>query len=97
MHIGIIKFKIMLPNNASLKGKRKIVKSLNDKLRHHFNVAVAEVDDNDLWQIATLGVCFVSNSTHNLNQITSQIISYISNNAFEYVLLDHKQEIITGF
>lgn len=97
MHIGVIKFKVMLPNSGSLKAKRKIVKSLSDKLRHHFNVAVAEVEDNDLWQIATLGICFVSNSTHTLNRISSEILSYISANAFEYIVVEHKQDILTGF
>lgn len=97
MHIGILKFKLMLPNSASLKAKRKIIKSLCDKIRHHFNVGVAEVDDNDRWQTATIGITFVSNSTQTLNKLTTQLVTFFTDNAYEYVVLDHKQDIITGF
>lgn len=48
-----------MPKAQSLKDKRSVLKSLKDRLRGQFNVAVAEVDSNDLWQRASLGVAAV--------------------------------------
>ncbi|MGB6975833.1 MAG: DUF503 domain-containing protein, partial [Gammaproteobacteria bacterium] len=60
MHIGICKITLHLPTNHSLKGKRKVIHSLSERIQHRFNVAVAEVDNNDVWQLATLGLACIS-------------------------------------
>src|SRR5438105_2292232 len=57
MHVGTAKVIIRLPENDNLKGKRQVVKSLTARLRERFNIAVAEVDNNDEWQILTIGMC----------------------------------------
>ena len=60
MVVGLLTLQIHLPYARSLKDKRRVLRSLKDKLRGHFNVSVAEVDHQDLWQRATLGVVSVS-------------------------------------
>jgi len=57
MNIGVCKVKLRLPENLSLKGKRRVLKSITARVRNKFNVSVAEIDDNDLWQLSTLGIC----------------------------------------
>ena len=56
MHIGVARVALHLAENASLKGKRMVVKSVAQRVRNRFNVAVAEIDTQDVWQIATLGI-----------------------------------------
>ena len=53
---------ISIPHAQSIKDRRQVVRSIKDKLRHSFNVSVAELDDANLWNRATLGVVAVSNS-----------------------------------
>ena len=63
MHVGIMKIKLHLATGASLKDKRSIVQSTSVQIRNRFQVAVAEVDKNELWQIAVIGIVCVSNSS----------------------------------
>ena len=56
MHICIAKVKIILPENHSLKGKRKVVKSLISRIQNKYNVSVSEVGEPDLLQLAEIGL-----------------------------------------
>jgi uncharacterized protein YlxP (DUF503 family) len=96
MLVGIAKIKLCMPENHSLKAKRQIVSSLSQKLRNKFGVAVAEVDNNDQWQLATLGLCAVSNDGRHLESLFSCIMQEVQENARDYHLLDHSHEILTG-
>ncbi len=69
MVVGLLTLEVHLPYAHSLKDKRQVLRSLKDRLRSHFNVAVAEVDHQDLWQRATIGVVSVSNDRTYLNQL----------------------------
>ena len=60
MVVGICTIVLQLAENHDLKGKRQVLKSVKDRVRDRFNVSIAEVDDLDLWQRATLGVACVS-------------------------------------
>ena len=94
MNVGICKIKIRLPENSSLKGKRGVIKSITARIKNKFNVSVAEVDNNDLWQIATLGVCCVSNDQRFTNEVLSKVVDFIVNSQFDIELLNHEIEII---
>ena len=59
--IGVITMELRLDGSQSLKDKRHVVKGLKDRLRHKFNVAVAEIDYHDLWQRALVAAVTVSN------------------------------------
>ena len=56
MVVGLLTLEIHLPDAHSLKDKRQVVRKLKERLRARFNVAVAELDHQDLWQRATVGV-----------------------------------------
>ncbi len=77
MVIGILEMILYLPESHSLKDKRQVVKSVKDKVRHHFNVAVAEVDDQDLWQKARLGFCSLGNDRRSINARLDQVINFV--------------------
>ena len=62
MPVGLLTLELHLAEAQSLKDKRQVLRSLKDKLRNGFNVAVAELDANDLWQRATLGIVSISGS-----------------------------------
>lgn len=75
MLIGVLTLEIHLPYAESLKDKRQTIRKVKDRLRARFNVAVAELDHNDLWQRATLGVVTVSNDESNLEQVLQAVNS----------------------
>jgi uncharacterized protein len=70
---------LMLPENDSLKGKRRVIKSLIEKVRHKFEAAVAEVGDNDLWQKARIGVALVGNDSQLLSTRLEHIMKFMEN------------------
>ena len=63
MPIAKLTVELSIPHAQSIKDRRQVVRSLKDKLRHGFNVSVAELDDASLWNRATLGVVAISGST----------------------------------
>ena len=94
MIVGVCKIMLRIPENMSLKGKRSVVKSIIIQLKNKFNVSVAEVDDQQLWQIATLGICSVSNDSRYTNEVLSKVMNFVTNGRFEVEILDFEIEII---
>lgn len=94
MNVGVCKVKLRLPDNLSLKGKRQVVKSVIARLKNKFNVSAAEVEDNDLWQLATVGICFVSNDKRFTNEVLSKAVEFIVNSQGDFEMLDYEIEIL---
>ncbi|OGO44322.1 MAG: hypothetical protein A2137_03495 [Chloroflexi bacterium RBG_16_58_8] len=94
MNVGVGKVSLRLPENVSLKGKRQVLKSITSRVRNKFDVAVAEVDDNDMWQLATIGICCISNDKRHTNRVLSKVIDFIEGARFEAEILDYEIEII---
>jgi hypothetical protein len=67
--IGLLTLELHLPYAHSLKDKRMVLNRVKERLRGKFNVAVAELDHQDLWQRALLGVVSISSSEQNLRQV----------------------------
>ena len=97
MHIGICKIKFRLPENETLKGKRQVVKSIIARVQNKFSVCVAEIDDNDVWQLASIGVACISNDSRHANEILSHVVDYINESRFEIEMLDYQIELLTAF
>lgn len=97
MNVGVCRLRLRLPENLSLKGKRQVLKSITTRVGNKFNVAVAEVDDQDLWQLATLGIACVSNEKQYINEVLSKVVDFITNGRFEAEILDYEIEILTVF
>ena len=73
MFVGSVLVRLLLRESRSLKDKRQVVRSLKDRLRTHFNVAVAELDANGLWNRATIGVVSVSDSRDYLDGLMKNV------------------------
>ena len=71
--IAFLTLELRIEAAQSLKDKRQVVRSLKDRLRAHFNVAVAELDANELWNQATLGVVSVSDSRDYLDGLMKNV------------------------
>jgi uncharacterized protein YlxP (DUF503 family) len=77
MIVGLCTLELHLPDGHSLKAKRQILLSLKDRLRDKFNVSVAEVGEQDLWQKAVLGIACVANEKGYVNQVLDQAVNLV--------------------
>ncbi|HEU4683685.1 MAG TPA: DUF503 domain-containing protein [Nitrospira sp.] len=77
MIVGVCTVELFLAGSQSLKDKRQVLLSLKDRLRDKFNVSVAEVNGQDLWQKATLGLACVANEGRYCNQVLDQALNLI--------------------
>lgn len=77
MVVGLLRLELHLPAANSLKAKRSVVNHVKERLRTRFNVSVAEVDHQDLWQRATLGVAVVSGDQGVLDKVLHDILSCV--------------------
>lgn len=73
MPIAFLTLEVRIEGAQSLKDKRQVVRSLKDRLRAGFNVAVAELDSADLWQRATVGVVSISDSRDYLSGLMENV------------------------
>ncbi len=92
MFVGVCTIELHVPESNSLKTKRHSLRSLKDRIRNKFNVSVAEVEDNDLWQKATLAVAAVSNDKTHLNHTMDHVLNMVRG-VPEISLLDFHIEI----
>ena len=77
MVIGTLKIALLLTDNRSLKGKRKVVRSMVDKVKSRFNVSIAEVGSNDKWQKIELGISTVGNDRRHVDASLNRVLSYL--------------------
>jgi hypothetical protein len=75
MNIGLMTLELFLPASSSLKDKRKVIQSLQHRLRNRFNVSVAEVGRQELWQRASIAVVSVGSRRELLDQIFDSIVA----------------------
>ena len=92
MVIGVLQVELSLPGSHSLKDKRRLVKSLLDRLHNEFNVAAAEIDAQDNYRQAHLAVTCVSTESRHANQILSHIMSAVEREA-EMVVVRYEMEL----
>lgn len=77
MFVGVCQIEIMLPDSDSLKTKRFVLSSIKAKIRNKFNVSVAEVGNNDLWQRGLLGLAVVTNEQKFVDQTFNKILELL--------------------
>jgi len=94
INVGVGTVSLRIPENMDLKGKRQVIKSIIGRVKSRFNVAVAEVDDNDAWQLSRIGFCCISNNKRHSNEVLSKVVSFIENGGFDVEILDFTTEII---
>ena len=94
MVIAVCEITLHLPECHSLKEKRQVIKSLMARIRNQFEVAIAEVDEHDRWQIAILGVSCVSNSSQHANEVLGHVQRYIEETRPDLVVSHVESELI---
>lgn len=79
MFVGLCSFDLILAENHSLKGKRRVLRKVKDRVRNTFNVSIAEVDSLDSWQRCTLGLACVSREKPQVERQLSNVVQFIEN------------------
>jgi len=79
MPVGLLTLEIQIPYAHSLKDKRAVLRKMKDRFRARFNVAVAELDHQDVWQRATLGVVSISDRQPLLDSLFRQVLAEAEN------------------
>jgi uncharacterized protein YlxP (DUF503 family) len=97
MVVGVCRVTLRLPESASLKDKRQVVRSLTQRLRNKFNVAVAEIDSLESWQVASIGVTCVSNEARHAREQLDQVVAFIENTRLDAELLDSQIDVYPAF
>ena len=78
MFVGILRLTLHLPDPGSLKSKRHLLRSAIDRVKARYNVAVAEVAENDLWQKSVLGVAAVGNDRAFVNETLDKVAEFVA-------------------
>lgn len=78
MFVGVLRLTLHLPEPGSLKSKRHLVRSAIDRVRARFNVSIAEVAENDLWQRSVLGVTAVGNDHAFVNEALDKVADFVA-------------------
>ncbi len=93
MHIGVLTLGLSIDGADNLKDKRQVLKSLIAHIRNKFNVSVAEVEENDIWRRAILGVAVVANEAAFANAVLSKVVDHVEDD-FRVVLNDYSIEML---
>ena len=94
MMVGACRVTLRLPENESLKGKRQVVKSLTTRIRNRYNVSIAEIDNLESWQIASLGISCVSNSNNHASEMLAKVVGFIRDSRLDAEVLDWEVELL---
>lgn len=77
MFVGVARLTLQIPDSGSLKSKRQVLRRVTDRLKARFNVSVAEVEDQDLWQRATIALAVVSADRRHVDEQLQKIIHFV--------------------
>jgi hypothetical protein len=78
VHAAAVRFDLHVPASRSLKAKRAAIRPVVDGLRHRFKVSVAEVDHQDQWQRASIGVALVDGSAAHLEEVMASVERFVA-------------------
>ena len=93
MIIGLLTVELNIPGCGSIKEKRRVIKSLKERMRSRFNISVSEVDNHDKWQRASIAIANISTDKAHVNSILSNVLNFIER--FDHAhIADHQIEIL---
>lgn len=81
MTVGIARLTLFIPESHSLKEKRMVLRRVKDRVRQKFNVAIAEVEDNDVWQRGVLGMALVGNERRFVESALDEVVRFVRGQA----------------
>ncbi len=91
MIVGTLVVELFIGSSSALKDKRRVLKSILDKVKAKFNVSIAEVGNHDTWQRSTLGVACVSNETAHAQSTLSNVAKFIESQGSAEVIAIHTE------
>lgn len=94
MHVGTARIILRLPESSSLKDKRQVVRSTTERIRNRFNVAIAEIETQDSWRTATLGLVCVSGDARHTQEMLDKVVSFIEEERLDAEVGDVETELI---
>jgi uncharacterized protein YlxP (DUF503 family) len=94
MIVGACQLRLHLPQSHSLKDKRQIVKSVLARLRGTFEVAAAEVADQEVWQVATLGLTYAGNAAAHVEEVLNHAVRYVEETRPDCDITDVRIEVL---
>lgn len=97
MVVGTALIRLHIPAATSLKDKRQVVRSVLQRLRNEFSVTAAEVEDQDKWQVATLGLAYVTNNPSHANEVMDKAIDFVESGHWDAQVIDSEIEILHVF
>jgi uncharacterized protein YlxP (DUF503 family) len=92
--VGLLILHLQFEHIISLKDKRHTIKPMINRLHRQFNISIAEVDHQDIWNSAALAVVFVSNDTTHVVQTMQNIVKFLQENFPNISQMDEKLEIL---
>jgi hypothetical protein len=81
MTVGLARLTLFLPDSHSLKEKRMVLRRIKDRARQKFNLSIAEVGDNELWQRTVLGAAIVGNDRRFVESALDEIVRFVRDEA----------------
>jgi uncharacterized protein len=93
MPVGLLTLELHIPDAHSLKDKRQVVRGLKDRLRKHFNVAVAELEYQDMWQRAIIGVVTLSTAEQHVEE-SLQLVLQEADRVLGRMLVNHVVDML---
>lgn len=93
MTIGVLQLDFLIPGARSLKDKRRVVKSLRERMRNRFNCSVAETEYQDMWNRAQLTVCVVSGESQHANTQLNEIARFAGQSR-DAEMVDYRIEML---
>jgi uncharacterized protein YlxP (DUF503 family) len=95
MFVGVLRLTLHIPEAGSLKSKRHLLRSAVDRVKARFNVSIAEVGDNDLWQRSVVGVAAVGNDHAFVNETLDKVAGFMASmHGGQMLLTDRQMEIL---
>jgi len=93
IRVGVLKIDFHVSGSKSLKEKRFALRRIKDRVKSRFNVSIAEIDNHDKWQAATLGASCVSNDKKHIDSVLNKVKNFIERDK-DIVIVDYQIEII---
>jgi uncharacterized protein YlxP (DUF503 family) len=94
MFVGVARLSLQIPESGSLKAKRQLLRRVTDRVKARFNAAIAEVEDQDLWQKATLAMTVVGNDRRHVDEQLDKLIRFIEE-MYVAPILSREREILS--
>jgi uncharacterized protein YlxP (DUF503 family) len=97
MYVGVCRLELAIPSSSSLKDKRQVLRSITTRIRNRFNVAVAEIEEQDAWRTAVLGLACVSNNGAHAETMLRSAIDFVAESRLDLEIVDEAIDVTPVF